>query len=182
MAEVKTLGSVDKGTTGAFLVMTANMAASTSIAMFAGNSGAMVPGHESKVISVDFEEIGGTNPPRAGKGGQIFYAGDQGYELAKEGEILKAVTIRFESGRTMTLGLLLQGGQKSNILFKGDTAPTKAIDIKLEDISAKFLNKTFKCITFNRDESNMIQRPAIAGQAARAPYPANVYEFVETTP
>jgi hypothetical protein len=158
------------------------------LAMFAGNTGAMVAGHESTIKSIDWEDVQGINTPkvRSSDGrGQITTINGEEVVLAKDGELPKAVTIRFESGRTMTLGLLLQGQDKTTIHFKGDANPTKSVDLNLSDIP-KLIGRQFKCVKYFRDAANAIVRtsqvPLGSNDApASRSYAANCYEFVETT-
>jgi hypothetical protein len=183
MKELKDIRVAGKST---FLTLSAGLPASTSLAMFAGNSSAMRAGVEGTIVSIDYEEVQGLNTP--------FITADQVVSIGGEDVVLakyvagvetrpQAVTIRWDNGFTMTLGLLLQGQEKSTILFKGDTAPTKATDLTLETISAKLIDKKFKCTKYWRDASNPIVRNAGSDDPKRKErsYASNVYEFIETT-
>lgn len=178
---MKELKSLRKAGESTFLTLTKDLPASTSLALFAGNSGAMIAGHEGIVTEVDYKEVQGVNTPVVGPGGQRITIGGEEIELAKEGEKPQAVTITFSTGRTMTLGLLQQGQDKTTILFNGDAQPTPSTDLNLGNIS-KLIGKQFKCTKFWRDNSNPIVRNAGSTDPARKErsYAANCYEFVET--
>lgn len=181
MKELKDLKAGDSGSI--FLEAAKGIAAGTSLAVFAGASGAMVAGHESKVISIDYKEVPANSAPpvkSADGRGQVVRIGDEEIQLAVDGAQPKALTITFESGRTMTVGLLLQGQDKTSVHFTGDAEPTKATDLTLGDLAGKFLNKTFKCVKTYRDNSNEIIRTDPNGVRPDRKYAANCYHFIQT--
>ena len=160
-----------------FAQQTKGADAKLSLAMFAGISGAMMAGYSGKIKSIDWAEVGGVNTPKLTVD-QIVDIGGEQVIIAKSGETPWAVTITFEDGRTMTLGLLLQGQSKSNILFKGDANPTIVTDLVLGDIDKKLVGKTFKCTKFYRDVASPIIRTNPDG-TQQSSKPANCYEFIE---
>lgn len=176
---MKEFSSLAGGAKGVFLalVKSAGVALDSSLAMFAGASGAMVAGHEGIVVKIDWLDVPGTVPVILDQDQIITIAGEQ-YRLAKAGEPRKALTLEWSTGRTMTAGLLLQGQDKTTVLFKGDANPTPATNITLGDLEAKFLGKRFKCVKTFRDASNLVTRQNANGERS---YPANCYAFEETT-
>jgi hypothetical protein len=175
---MKEFSEMPKGANGIFFEVSKGLDAKTALAMFAGNTGAMIAGHEGTVDSIDYEDVQGNVPVLAQD--QVITVGGESYRLAKAGDKPKALTISFSTGRTMTVGLLLQGQDKTTIHFKGDAGATKSTDLKLEDLSSKLLGKKFKCVKNWRDATNTITRNNPDGSVGRS-YPANCYEFVETT-
>jgi hypothetical protein len=170
---------IDTSTVNLFQQQTKNADAKLALAMFAGLSGAMIAGYEGEVKTIDWMEVGGANVPKLAADQIVDIAGEP-VVIAKAGEKPWAVTIQFVDGRTMTLGLLLQGQEKSTILFKGQTDATKVIDLKLEDVANKLIGKRFKCLSFFRNEANEIIRYNAAGEII-SKRPANCYTFAETT-
>jgi hypothetical protein len=178
MKELKDFAVAGQST---FLAMTAGLPKETTLAMFAGASGAMVAGHVGKITSIDFEPVQVAN--LFIERDQVITIGGEEVLLTKyvEGENTppKAVTIKFDTGRTMTLGLLLQGQDKTKIALVDGTVVT-ATQLNLGNISANLLGKTLRCDKTFRDAGNAVNRAASEdGKRKERSYAANCYEFTQ---
>lgn len=158
---------------------------STLVATFASNSGAMVAGYKSKVLGIDYEEIPGTltNVPDL-TADQVITIGNEQFILQPQFKAdgvtknkPKAPVLKFEVGaRTMTLGLLQQGQDKTIINFVAADGSVRSVPsnkLTLDDLSA-MIGKNWFCSKFWKDASAPIIRNNADGtqQPGR---PANCY-------
>lgn len=156
----------------------------TLVATFASNSGAMVAGYKSKLLSIDYEPIPSTlaNVPDL-TADQIITIGNEQFILQPKNDPTtgkankpKAPVLKFEVGaRTMTLGLLQQGQDKTEVIFKqGNSSRTvKAPALTMDDLTS-MIGKEWFCSKFWKDASSPIIRNNADGtqQPGR---PANCY-------
>lgn len=157
---------------------------STLVAIFASNSGAMVAGYKSKLLGIDYEPIPstlGSVPDLTAD--QIINIDGVPYILqpAKDpitGKANKpmAPVLKFEVGaRTMTLGLLQQGQDKTEINFitGNSTRTVKASALTMGDL-VSMVGKEWTCKKFWKDTATQIIRNNADGtqQPGR---PANCY-------
>jgi len=200
MREIKDL-LVETGESNTFDAVTKNAKPDTGLAIFAGNSGAMIAGYEGKIVKIDYAETEGIRTPNLTQDQVVNFTKADGstesftlqYAIKRDkdgNEVIgadgkpvfnkpMAPTIFFEDGRKMTLGLLLQGGAKTVITYK-DGTKVNAVNLKLG--AAKMLvGRSFLCTNYFTDQANLVQRNDANGNIASA-RPRNCYEFVETTP
>ncbi len=177
----KEYSTLPKGKTGLFLGLTAKVDGKTPLAMFGGNSGAMIAGHEGTIVEIDYMPIanGAKNVPALREDQIITVAGEE-IIFGKKGDLPWALTIKFDTGRTMTVGLLLQGQDKTTVHFLGDANPTPSTRLDMDALRDKMFGKRFKCTKYFRDKANEIQRqdPDDASKIARTTF-ANCYTFEE---
>ncbi len=164
-----------------FLTLAVALGAGAMLASIASNSSLVQQGHVGKITEIDWIQIpesASRTIPRLDRV-QFVTMGDTEVELAQVGEMPYAPTIVFSTGRTMTLGLLAQGGEKTTIHFKNDATATKSTDLTVENI-ASLVGKTLKCTKSYRDKENVIVRTNRddPNAKARETY-ASVFEFVE---
>lgn len=172
--EFKTLADLKALPGGAFKSATASVDGAALIAMFASNSGAMIAGHVGTIVGIDYEVITGRNITKL-ENDQTIVIGDVTYVLATKGEMPVAPTVRFDTGRTMTLGLLTQGQEDTTVKLIGKDA--KPFFKFSKDELFDLVGRKLECIDFNRNPDRPITRNA--GTPNASSYAANYYKFVE---
>ena len=180
--ELKLKDFKSKDNKGKFFTAFAPLKGNTPISIFVANSGAMVQGHKGQITEIDYLQIvtNAKRVPVLTEDQKIVLENGDTVILAEAGSMPVAPTISWSTGRTMTLGLLAQGGTKSSVQFLKEGAksnddledPIPASQLTKDHLE-RMVGKSFECTKFFRDTNNMIIREG------RAPYAANCYEFVE---